>query len=81
MNNRLTVESCAVQPGSLVSDVCALEPRARVDELYRASLQRKPITAERERALAFFRSSQNLQEASGDLLWSLLNSAEFRYNH
>lgn len=53
-----------------------------IDELYLATLSRRPASA--ERALmrqAFSESSGNRRAAIEDILWTLLNTREFVYNH
>jgi hypothetical protein len=56
------------------------EPQV-VEELYLAALSRRPDAAEMNEALAFLRSSASRQEGVEDLMWSLLNSREFLFNH
>jgi hypothetical protein len=54
----------------------------RVEILYLTALGRPPKPAELERALAHVRGDPtNPKKRYGDLLWALLNSAEFRTNH
>jgi WD40 repeat protein len=57
-------------------------PRAIVEELYLASLGRMPTSEELEAALAAFSEPEATpQSAAEDVLWALLNSAEFLFNH
>ncbi|MCB1231356.1 MAG: DUF1553 domain-containing protein [Verrucomicrobiae bacterium] len=53
-----------------------------VDRLYLASLSRPPTEEERKTAIAYF-ASEGLtrQQAIEDILWSLVNSAAFVFNH
>ena len=63
--------------GSLLRSV--REDDLVVDELYLRSLSRLPSDAERERAVAYRESVGDRGEAFSDLLWSLINSAEFTH--
>lgn len=62
-------------------DAPGLQPEDRVDSLYLLALSRMPSDEERQRALDYV--AREDQEAAGlsDLLWSLINSAEFIVNH
>jgi hypothetical protein len=57
------------------------DPRRKADELYLMILSRYPTPEERERMRAHFGSSPERREAAVDLVWALLNSAEFLYRH
>jgi hypothetical protein len=57
------------------------KPEAIVDELFLATLGRYPTAAERKPVLAEFSSAQDRRSAVEDLLWGLLNTKEFLYNH
>ncbi len=58
------------------------KPREIVDELYLAVLSRPPTAAERAAVAAYAASgSVNRREAAIDLVWALINSAEFLYRH
>jgi hypothetical protein len=57
-------------------------PREVVDELYLATLARYP--SDRERAImldVFTQSGEDRRAAVEDVLWALVNSKEFLYNH
>ncbi len=57
-------------------------PESIVTELYLAAYGRLPIPAEIEAATAPFRvAAPNRQTATEDVLWALLNSPEFLFNH
>jgi len=81
LNNRLVIEACSPRPGSTVDLSLGIESGKRIAFLYNAALGRDPAAAERERAAAFLASVADARAGSGDLLWSLINSAEFRFNH
>jgi hypothetical protein len=60
----------------------ALEPVAIIDELYLAALARHPRDDERGLLLnAFAREEGGRRPAVEDVLWTLLNTKEFIYNH
>jgi hypothetical protein len=53
-----------------------------VEELYLAAFSRLPADAERTKALAFLAASKKSRsQAIQDLLWALLNTKEFLFNH
>ncbi|MCB1091082.1 MAG: DUF1553 domain-containing protein [Verrucomicrobiae bacterium] len=55
---------------------------ALVERVYLASLSRSPTSEERDLALAYFKSDGITRQAAiEDLLWSLVNSAAFVFNH
>ncbi len=57
---------------------------AKVEELYRAALARPPSPDESARALGFLdRERRRGQAASGfaDLIWAIINTKEFLFNH
>jgi hypothetical protein len=56
------------------------DPRERVTRIYLASLCRPPKKVEIDDALAFLKDAGGQGDAYEDLLWALLNSAEFRFN-
>jgi len=59
-----------------------LAPPEIVTELYLACFSRKPTAEELEIATATFGSdAKNRRAAIEDVLWALLNSAEFVFNH
>ena len=59
-----------------------LEPREIVEEIYLAAYSRFPTAGELEVAVgAFSREGATRQSATEDVLWALLNSAEFSLNH
>ena len=54
---------------------------ALVDELYLASLGRKPDDGEMKAAADAIAQAGNIREGAEDLLWALLNCREFQFNH
>jgi hypothetical protein len=52
-----------------------------VEELYLTAYARRPTKAEQEKAVAYVEKEQNRQQALEDVLWVILNSKEFMFNH
>ena len=52
-----------------------------VEELYLTTVSRPPSLQEMEKALAWLKASPSPKEGAQDLLWVLLNSREFLFNH
>jgi hypothetical protein len=53
-----------------------------VDEFYLAALTRLPTTEEKSKLLKFLSErSTRRQETLAGLIWAILNSREFAYNH
>ena len=57
------------------------EPRAAVEDLYLAALSRLPTDVERNRAASYIAEATDKPKALEDVLWALLNSREFSFNH
>ncbi len=69
---------------SLPSQLVAAKktPGQITDAIYLATYSRLPNTEERKASLAYFqKKDMTPQLAAEDILWSLLNSAEFVFNH
>jgi hypothetical protein len=54
---------------------------AVVEELYLAAISRPPRPKELEKALAWLKTAPSSKDGAQDLLWVLLNSREFLFNH
>ncbi|MSR32279.1 MAG: DUF1553 domain-containing protein [Gemmataceae bacterium] len=52
-----------------------------VGELYLAAFSRRPTTDEKTKITAFINKVENKQQAFEDVLWAILNSREFLFNH
>jgi hypothetical protein len=52
-----------------------------IDELYLGALSRFPTEAERAKAAAYVAAEQDPRPALEDVLWTLVNSKEFLFNH
>jgi hypothetical protein len=59
----------------------ALPPDRIVDQLYLATLSRLPSDGERKLMLQAFAEATDRREAAEDVLWMLLNTKEFVFNH
>jgi len=55
--------------------------REMIEELYLVSFSRLPSVAELKRTTEYVEKSSNKQKAVEDVLWALLNSREFMFNH
>ncbi len=72
--------------GSILDRVLASTGNARdqVDYLFLATLSRRPVDSERVALATMLEQAEGAQERRAileDLLWALINSAEFRTNH
>ena len=56
-------------------------PKAAIEELYLATLSRPPTVQELEKARLWIVAASSAKEGLQDLLWTLLNSREFLFNH
>jgi len=52
-----------------------------IEEVYLSAFSRLPTTEEKSRTLAFVNKIDNKQQALEDVLWAILNSKEFMFNH
>ena len=82
-------ESCVQLAGGPVAHkATGMEQRfqqpddAVIEELFLAAYARMPEEGERRAASAYLRSTERSRaQGAEDLLWSLMNTAEFLYNH
>src|SRR5690606_9009575 len=56
-------------------------PSALVEELYLSTLARFPTVEEQQLMAQAFAEGRDRRQAAEDVLWALLNSKEFLYNH
>jgi hypothetical protein len=68
-----------VQAGA--AKYAALENDPLIDELYMAALSRRPKEKERATAKAYLAKAANRAEAVTDLVWTLVNTQEFLFQH
>lgn len=62
----------------------ASDPRTdtdKINELYMITLGRSPNETENQASIAYVQGKENKREAYEDLIWSLINSKEFLFNH
>jgi hypothetical protein len=58
-----------------------LDDSQRLDILYLATVSRFPTDAEKAACQGYFDNRESRSSARGDVLWALLNSAEYQFNH
>ncbi|MGY8689595.1 MAG: cell surface protein, partial [Verrucomicrobiales bacterium] len=58
-----------------------LEPAEFIDALYLAAFSRHPRDGERATAEAYLAKTDNRTEAIKDLVWAILNTQEFMFQH
>ena len=85
MNGRFISEAVAQDGGGVIAalrETPGLDDAARVEALFLATLSRPPSDDERVKVLEYISASgPDMGRRLSDLLWSLLNTAEFRFNH
>lgn len=87
MNGQFIADATGLERSATLSAVVnfpLFSPAERIEVLYLAALVRSPRPQEIERMLKHFDSYGNTSEANkayGDILWALLNSSEFLFNH
>jgi hypothetical protein len=86
MNGQLLATATHPEHGPLLTAVTAvpwLDSAGQVEALYLATLSRPPTAAERTRFAAHIESAKKRDRSQGpaDVLWTLLNSTEFLFNH
>lgn len=86
MHGGLIQSATDLSTSGLLSSLAApfFTDEQRVDTLFLSTLSREPQLAEREamlKSIAAAKSEDDRQKALGDVLWALLNSAEFTFNH
>ncbi|MBX9789343.1 MAG: DUF1549 and DUF1553 domain-containing protein [Pirellulales bacterium] len=87
MNGQVVADATAVPRSwtlGAVANYPGFDDRARIETLYLATLSRPPRDEELARLEPYLASGgarQDRDEALGDILWALLNSSEFLFNH
>jgi hypothetical protein len=87
MNGRFIADAVSLERGealAVVADARGLDAAGRVEQLFLATLSRRPRSAERDRLAGYVRSGgprNDPRAALADVFWALLNSAEFMLNH
>jgi hypothetical protein len=87
MNGRLAQSATDLTQGATLAalaDAYFIDTAGKVEALYLATLARRPSAEESERAVLYVERggpSLDPKKALADVLWSLINSAEFILNH
>lgn len=82
LNGDLLQKKFADKAGRLETMASAkLSPDAAIDELFLATLSRRPNADERAKCRSWLSQAATPREGYQDLLWVLLNSREFLFNH
>jgi Protein of unknown function (DUF1549)/Protein of unknown function (DUF1553) len=87
MNGRLVDDATSLERGATLpalADSYFLDTKGRIEALYLAVLTRLPTPRELERLVPYVElggPTLNPRKALADVLWSLLSSAEFVFNH
>jgi hypothetical protein len=68
-------------PAGRIAGLAKAKPAAAVEELYLATLSRPPAAEETAKALGWMNGAATAKDGLQDLLWVLLNSREFLFNH
>jgi hypothetical protein len=80
MNSPFINQQIKVQPGTMLFRLLdeVESDRNAVQELYLRVLSRRPNRQELNTSLTYIKQVANRRESFEDLLWALLNSAEFK---
>ena len=84
INGRLISGATGLSTSNLLRSVQApfFSDEQRIETLFLATLSRKPTEKEASAMLQHLQAAEaNRAQALGDILWSLLNCAEFTLNH
>ncbi len=87
MNGKLVSEVTDVDKGVIlgaVADAPFLDTSGRIDAVFLATVSRPPRSEERARLVEYIDhggADSNSKKALADVLWALLNSGEFLFNH
>jgi hypothetical protein len=87
MNGKVTADATSVEHGPTLAAIAEapwLDTEGRIQALYLAALSRKPRPEESARLVRYVdsgRPGHAPRKALADVLWALLNSSEFLFNH
>jgi Protein of unknown function (DUF1549)/Protein of unknown function (DUF1553) len=87
MNGGLVSGATSLEEGatlSAIAEVPYLDPPGRVEELFLATLSRRPTPEESARLVNYLERggpARDRRKALSDVFWALLNSPEFHLNH
>jgi hypothetical protein len=82
MLNGSTIQN-KIQQGGAVKKLldAGKQPAEVIENLYIRALSRRPAEEEVERLLGIVKDAPNVQQGLEDVLWAVLNSREFLFNH
>ncbi|HEY7326853.1 MAG TPA: DUF1549 and DUF1553 domain-containing protein [Gemmataceae bacterium] len=87
MNGRFVADATRLKDGTALASIVndrSLDTAGRIEELYLATLSRKPTPQEVRRFVKYVDEggpNKDAKLALADVFWALLNSAEFSLNH
>ncbi len=87
MNGQFIADATRLKNGAVLTSIAndhSLDTAGKVEALYLATLSRKPTPKEAKRFVKYVDeggSNKDAKLALADVLWTLLNSAEFSLNH
>lgn len=83
LNGEFLNEAIQNSPGSMLRQILSSSTEAEgvIRRCYRAVLCREPESGELRALTGLFHSARRFDEAAADLMWALINSAEFQFNH
>jgi hypothetical protein len=82
LNSQEIQGKLAADSGRAAKLVSDSRPEAeKIQELYRVALGRQPNDSELAATVAYVSNNENRREAYEDVIWSLINSKEFLFNH
>lgn len=83
MNGKMTNDALRPLASNTTSRVLSdyEDPARRIEELYLITLSRRPTDQESQKLIAYVSQNANKDNAYEDVLWSLMNSHEFLFNH
>ena len=83
MNGKVTNEAIRPLPSNTTTRILSDfdQPEARIEELFLGTLSRMPKPDEMTKITAYVAEKNGRAEAYEDVLWSLMNSHEFLFNH
>lgn len=82
INNAAISARIGAKTGRLAALLDAKTPDARlIEELYLAAVTRWPTPSEKRTALNLLVGAKDRRQAAEDLLWALINTKEFCFNH
>jgi hypothetical protein len=83
MNGKATNEAIRPLPSNTTTRILSKldQPEARIEELFLGTLSRMPMPEEMAKFAVYVAEKNNRAEAYEDVLWSLMNSHEFLFNH